>query len=121
MRAMVEGVESRRPWPQWLRPASSFLSMYHHARGTLSLSSKTTRHNFLAADILSGLPPRKPLLFGNLRVYGNHRDEVCRGALRDRAQPLVSGGPTPRMSPSRRRNEMWKRDEAVKPTSGQPA
>ena len=25
------------------------------------------------------------------------------------------------MSPSRRRNEMWKRDEAVRPTSGQPA
>jgi hypothetical protein len=30
----------------------------------LTLGSKTTRQKFLAADILCGLPPRKPLLFG---------------------------------------------------------
>lgn len=40
-------------------------------------TSKTTRQKFLPADILSGLPPKKPLLFGKLRVRGSSLRVKC--------------------------------------------
>ncbi len=68
----------------------------------VTLSSKTTRQDFRAADILSGLPPRQPPHF---RDFASH------------AGLFVSTN----LSPAGGGHDMWKRDEAVKPTSSRPA
>src|SRR5262245_3592327 len=117
-------IQAKKPRSVHRRNARRTLPMYHHATETIAtalvelypspnthsaaergaewpvcdvtLSGETTRQNFLAADILSGLPPRKPVF----DVRGKPSRRGVSGCVTGPGPAFVSGGPTPRMRPA---------------------